>query len=732
VERKEKKTKSFHELLKENKVVIPIIQREYAHGRRGNERVLKEFLKTIRESPKLHLDLIYGVNREKEFIPIDGQQRLTLLFLLHTYRLKKTGKGDKELLKRFSYRLRSSTREFCTGLVEKDWKPKENLKEHLKDQEWFNPGWDGDPTIESMLEVLNEIHAHFKEGEGLENIDGITFTLVNINELGLDPEELYIKINSTGRQLTEFEKWKARFEHFLTKESGPETALSFSETVDGKLTDFFWKFFNEEKKRLQKVEEAILNYFSLLTEMKSLEKGLVEEEEEKFWQVKELWQKVWKEREEVEFLLEAFKRIDEVKSLAEELLASYSFKVRDNSLKISTFEKDDEDKEERSLFDRLAKNYQKLSLTQKLLLHSLIEGVIRKEKKEKLSLILRVLRNYTSFSRGRKGLVSYDSFVGREEVKKALGELLPELFKAQEVYSYLKEEKEKLETSLNTKRISRERVKLFLYQESLKADACKEKLKSYHQLEDHPYVQGNAAYFLKEWDLSVEELTEKLYRTFEKEDEEIIPAVIIKSLEVIKSEEDACPKLYPLEVGDKKVFFGRKRYWEFLLREEELKELWLELFKEEDFKGLREKWLEENRPTAQEVELLIEGKLKSLKLTFYPFVNLSEVFRQIDRADRNVFLLPPDEEELPFCLLCSEKLIRDTANSYHPNPFLELLYGEEKIEMGKYLNSKEQFYSKLKENEKSLKDLLLEKEKKVIEELFSIKGEGRAGGYPED
>ena len=730
MEREKKKTKSFHELLKENKVVIPIIQREYAHGRKGNERVLKEFLKTIKESPKLHLDLIYGVKREKKFIPIDGQQRLTLLFLLHTYRLKKTGKGDKELLKRFSYRLRSSTREFCTSLVEKDWKPKENLKEHLKDQEWFNPGWDGDPTIESMLEVLNKIHAHFKEGEGLENIDGITFTLVDIDELGLDPEELYIKINSTGRQLTEFEKWKAQFEHFLTKELDPETALSFSETVDGKLTDFFWKFFSEEKERLQKAEEAILNYFNLLTEMKCLEKGIVEEEEEKFWQVKELWQKVWEEREEVEFLLEAFKRIDEVKSLAEELLVSYSFKKRDNSLKVSTFE--DENGEERSLFDRLAKNYKKLSLTQKLLLYSLIEGVIRGEEKEKLSLVLRVLRNYTSSSRGRKGLVSYDSFVGREEVKKALGELLPELLKAQEVYSYLKEEKEKLETSLNTKRISKERVKSFLYQESLKADACEEKLKSYHQLEDHPYVQGNAAYFLKEWGLRVEELTEKLYRTFEKEDEEIIPALIIKSLEVIKSEENACPELYPLEVGEKKVFFGRKGHWELLLREEKLKELWPALFKEEDFKGLREKWLEENRPTAQEVELLIEGKLKSLKLTFYPFVNLSEVFRQIDRADRNVFLRPPDEEELPFCLLCSEKLIRDTAKSYHPNRFLELIYGEKKVKRGRYLNSEEQFYSRLKENEKSLKELLLEKEKKVIEELFSIKGEGRADGCSED
>ena len=727
MEREEKKTKSFHELLKENKVVIPIIQREYAHGRKGNERVLKEFLKTIKESPKLHLDLIYGVTREKEFIPIDGQQRLTLLFLLYTYRLKKTGKGDKELLKRFSYRLRSSTREFCISLVEKEWKPEENLKKHLKDQEWFSPGWDGDPTIESMLEVLNELHANFKEGEGLENINGITFTLVDVDELRLDSEELYIKINSTGRQLTEFEKWKARFEHFLTEELGPETALSFSETVDGKLSDFFWKFFREEEEKLQKVEKAILNYFSLLTEMKSLEKDIVEEEEEeKFWQVKELWQKVWKEGEDVEFLLEAFKKIDEVKSLTEELLAPYSFKKRDNSLKISILE----DKEEKSLFDRLAKNYKKLSLIQKLLLYSLIKGVIKEKEKKKLSLVLRVLRNYASFSKGKKGLVSYDSFVGREEVRKALGELLPELLKAQYVYTFLKEEKEKLEASLNTKRISKERVESFLYQESLKADVCEEKLESHHQLEDHPYIQGNAAYFLKKWGLSVEELTGKLYRTFEKDDEEIIPALIIKSLEVIKDEENTCPKLYPLEVGERKVFFGRRGYWEFLLREEKLKELWLELFKEEDFKGLREKWLEKNRPTAQEIEYLIEGKLRSLKLTLYPFINLSGVFKQIDRTDRNVFLLPPDKKELPFCLLYSEKLIRNTANSYHPNPFLKLIY--EELEMGFGLNSEEQFYSRLKENKKTLKELLLEKEKKVIEALFSIKGEGRVDSYPED
>ena len=54
-------------------------------------------------------------------IPIDGQQRLTTLFLLHWYFAVKENKLSEEVkgvLRKFTYETRLSSRDFCAGLVE--------------------------------------------------------------------------------------------------------------------------------------------------------------------------------------------------------------------------------------------------------------------------------------------------------------------------------------------------------------------------------------------------------------------------------------------------------------------------------------------------------------------------------------------------------------------------------------------------------------------------------------
>ena len=43
------------------------------------------------ESKTVQLDFIYGPIIDNKFIPIDGQQRLTTLFLLHWYVMRKEG-----------------------------------------------------------------------------------------------------------------------------------------------------------------------------------------------------------------------------------------------------------------------------------------------------------------------------------------------------------------------------------------------------------------------------------------------------------------------------------------------------------------------------------------------------------------------------------------------------------------------------------------------------------------
>ena len=92
--------KTFIGLIKEcNRICIPEIQRDYAQGR-DNEKVneiRKRFVHILMrvvkgQEPEQELDFVYGSNHViasdnddpiLQFEPLDGQQRLTTLFLLH-------------------------------------------------------------------------------------------------------------------------------------------------------------------------------------------------------------------------------------------------------------------------------------------------------------------------------------------------------------------------------------------------------------------------------------------------------------------------------------------------------------------------------------------------------------------------------------------------------------------------------------------------------------------------
>ena len=84
---------SFYQIFKQNpdlKIIIPLIQRDYAQGRntKNISRIRNKFLQVLKEAiinkPTV-LDFIYGSFNNNIFTPLDGQQRLTTLFLLHYY-----------------------------------------------------------------------------------------------------------------------------------------------------------------------------------------------------------------------------------------------------------------------------------------------------------------------------------------------------------------------------------------------------------------------------------------------------------------------------------------------------------------------------------------------------------------------------------------------------------------------------------------------------------------------
>ena len=219
---------TLKERLDKYSVVIPQLQRDYAQGRADakelRERFLSQILRVLREKGRLNLDFVYGYdkalspNHHPIFYPLDGQQRLTTLWLLHWYLLPSESVAEeREWLLRFSYRTRSSSTRFCQLLVEYAVVDGSRLDvAAIKDQPWYRQSYNADATIAAMLGTLRTIKGLVAPGERaalwerLCHQRALTFDVIDIKgeEFRLT-DELYIKMNARGKQLTSFECYKA-------------------------------------------------------------------------------------------------------------------------------------------------------------------------------------------------------------------------------------------------------------------------------------------------------------------------------------------------------------------------------------------------------------------------------------------------------------------------------------------------------------------------------------------
>ncbi len=107
--------------------------------------------------------------------------------------------------------------------------------------------WQHDPTIQSMLVMLDSIHRWFAKDDCLAAwvrlvapAPAISFHLLPIEDMGLG-KDLYIKMNSRGKPLTPFENFKAGFEQVLVK-SCPDRVEEFALKVDGDWADLLWPY----------------------------------------------------------------------------------------------------------------------------------------------------------------------------------------------------------------------------------------------------------------------------------------------------------------------------------------------------------------------------------------------------------------------------------------------------------------------------------------------------------
>ncbi|MBD5356354.1 MAG: DUF262 domain-containing protein [Bacteroides sp.] len=248
-----------------DQILIPKIQRDYAQGRKGRELTRKRFLNRLfsaidtSDSETKELDFIYGQKKNGTYIfePIDGQQRLTTLFLLHLYLGKRSG-NDVSVLKGFTYDTRDSSKEFCLKLISIHEDAFKGIKYYIENQWWFTLRWKNDPTISSMLTMLDEIDTHYfkwsKEQlaivwKRLVTEGKLKFWKLDLEDLKTT-DDLYIKMNSRGKPLTSFEHFKAEIEGYIhAQRSGKEgmsAAGKFSLKLDTVWTNLLWQYRNDE------------------------------------------------------------------------------------------------------------------------------------------------------------------------------------------------------------------------------------------------------------------------------------------------------------------------------------------------------------------------------------------------------------------------------------------------------------------------------------------------------
>jgi hypothetical protein len=309
---------TFWKLINECSIEIPTIQRDYTYGRKKAKEIGSKLIGSILDSLKsdskeIHLDFVYGkrlgIENFKEFernktnidtllqsissyaenlnleinyntiqkqaqaadvvsfIPLDGQQRLTTLFLIHWYIVNLTkSNSHKLILNRFNYATRVSSREFLRMICNSHNHFTENnelsISETIENHEAFFTFWKKDPTVASMLSVLDEIQKQFREKElnpedcweKLTSHSKTTFDFFDLDDFKLT-DELYLKMNARGMKLSDFENFKA----WLIKVYSDKVYVNeWKKNLDIRWNDIFW---NKKEDNQTKIDDEYLQFF---------------------------------------------------------------------------------------------------------------------------------------------------------------------------------------------------------------------------------------------------------------------------------------------------------------------------------------------------------------------------------------------------------------------------------------------------------------------------------------
>lgn len=284
---------TFYRLINsEAMIIIPKVQRDYAYGRlTGNapailDGMLSSMHKALRKNRREIFDFVYGGAYESNdnsyggMIPLDGQQRLTTLFLLHFYAsvIESVDNEEvKKLLGKFRYETRQSANDFCCHLIGpirenilKTYRPGVRISDLIKDDPLYSPAYANDPTISAMLIALDAIeskfrtfrHTQFRRASiglwtALATRDNLCFYHITLDRFGLN-DDMYIKMNSRGKRLTAFEIFKADLEERV-REIDPDKADVLARKIDTEWIDMPWSLHRNDPKATDSSYMQLLN-----------------------------------------------------------------------------------------------------------------------------------------------------------------------------------------------------------------------------------------------------------------------------------------------------------------------------------------------------------------------------------------------------------------------------------------------------------------------------------------
>ncbi|HAN0651398.1 TPA: DUF262 domain-containing protein [Campylobacter jejuni] len=654
---------NFKELIEEYQIKIPIIQRDYAQGRIEASIIRDKFLDNIlvhlNNNKEMCLDFIYGSVKNDVFLPLDGQQRLTTIFLLYWYSGKKEDK-EIDFLKKFTYETRASSREFCQKLIQEEFNTFEDsdkLSEKIKNSSWFLYFWDNDPTIKSMLAMIDDIHKKFNNEEFFDKLELLKFHFIKLENFNLD-DDLYIKMNARGKKLTDFEIFKAEFEKFLISNKKNLFKEYFIKNIDGEWTDLFWRLGFKNKHYL--IDDAFMNFFYFISEMlhvKNKEKTTVIDFENMKKNISKLIENVYLNDENIDFFFKAIKYLENIANFNKENLS------------------DNFEKNKLALFDKypdlLIKviNNDKgnlINLQQKILLFIIISNFVENEGNINVVNLLdklRIVRNLTQRIRALKqGKIDYTATLSYEKLYYILN--LSLVNAKENIYTYLINNEVKLtNTDISKDSLDQEvyKAKYIQNDNNLKY--------TIQQLEDYKYICGDLSFFLFEDKELLKFASDNITKIFTSKTH-----LIIRSLLTIED----YAKYIGFAGSGSKYYFGVDNKWEILLTKNNQNDMedytdYLGLFYQffKKYKSIKDEFLDYDSNEILE-QLILDylnnkGNINYTSWVYYFIKHGDKIFNNTEKREKNYFVWY-DEENFNI-----DKMYGETMGSKYVNTYVKIL-----------------------------------------------------------